>query len=147
MKEIRTEIIINASAEKTWKVLIDFNNYSQWNPFIRQIIGEPKVGSKLQMNLLTSGGKTRSYSPTVTKVEPFHELRWIGKSFIPGIFDGERIFIIEPIKTNQVKFVHIEIFKGLGVSLAGSRLDKDVNKGFEKMNNAFKEKVELEDNK
>ncbi|HEY6536236.1 MAG TPA: SRPBCC domain-containing protein [Candidatus Nitrosocosmicus sp.] len=143
LKEIRTEIIINASPEKTWEVLTNFNNFSQWNPFIRQIIGEPKVGTKLQINLLTSSGKTRSYNPTITKVEPLHELRWIGKFIIPGIFDGERIFIIEPIKSNQVRFVHIEIFKGLGVSLSGSRLDEDVSKSFEKMNNAFKEKVEL----
>jgi len=143
LKEIRTEIIINSTPEKAWEVLTNFNNFSQWNPFIRQIIGEPKIGTKLQLSLLTSSGKTRTYSPIVTKVEPPNELRWMGKAFIPGIFDGERIFIIEPIKTNQIRFVHIEIFKGLGATLAGSRLDKDVKKSFEKMNIAFKEKIEI----
>ena len=142
MKEIRTEIEINASSEKTWEILIDFNSYPQWNPFIRQIKGSPIVGTTLQLNLNTSSGKNRTYRPTVTKVEPSHELRWYGKSFIPGIFDGERIFIIESLKTNQVRFVHMEIFTGLLVALIGNRLDKDMYQSFVKMNDAFKEKVE-----
>jgi uncharacterized protein YndB with AHSA1/START domain len=32
MKEIHTEIEINASAEKVWRVLTDFAAYSEWNP-------------------------------------------------------------------------------------------------------------------
>ena len=141
MKEIRTEIDIKASAEKVWEVLTDFNNFPQWNPFIRQINGDPKVGTKLKIHLHTSSGKSRTYRPTVTKVEPNRELRWSGKSFIPGMFNGERIFSIE-LKTNHVRFVHREIFTGLGVALAGDRLDKDMYQSFEKMNDAFKEEVE-----
>ncbi len=142
MKEIRTEIDINASAEKAWKVLTDFNSFQQWNPFIRQINGAPKVGTKLKIYLLTSRGKSRTYRPIVTKVEPHRELRWYGKSFIPRMFNGERIFTIEPLETNQVRFIHMEIFTGFGVSLVGDRLDKDMYQSFEKMNDAFKEKVE-----
>jgi hypothetical protein len=142
LKEIRTEIEINASPEKTWEILIDFNSYPQWNPFIRQIDGTPIVGTTLKIHLHTSSGKNRTYQPTVTKVEPSHELRWHGKSFIPGIFDGERIFIIESVKTNRVRFVHMEIFTGVVVALIGNRLDKDMNQSFVKMNDAFKEKVE-----
>jgi len=141
LKEIRTEIDIKASPEKVWEVLTDFNNFPQWNPFIRQINGDPKVGTKLKIHLQTSSGKSRTYRPTVTKVEPNRELRWSGKSFIPGMFNGERIFSIE-LKTNHVRFVHREIFTGLGVALAGNRLDKDMYQSFEKMNDAFKEEVE-----
>src|SRR5208337_3854746 len=35
MKEIHTEIEINAPAEKVWKVLTDFAAYPEWNPFVR----------------------------------------------------------------------------------------------------------------
>jgi hypothetical protein len=142
MKEIRTEIDIKASPEKAWEVLTDFNSFPQWNPFIRQISGSPKIGTKIKIQLHTSGGKSRTYRPTVTKVEPNHELRWFGKSIIPGIFNGERIFTIDLLKPNHVRFVHMEIFTGLGVALVGNRLDKDMNESFVKMNKAFKEKVE-----
>ncbi len=142
MKELRTEIDIKASPEKAWEVLTDFNTFPQWNPFIRQINGDPKVGTKLEIHLHTSSGKSRTYQPTVTKVEPPRELRWSGKFFIPGMFDGERIFTIEPLETNYVRFVHMEIFTGLGVALVGDRLDKDLYQSFVNMNEAFKEKVE-----
>ena len=36
MKEIHTEIEINAPAEKIWKVLTDFAAYPEWNPFVRR---------------------------------------------------------------------------------------------------------------
>jgi hypothetical protein len=142
LKEIRTEIDIKASPEKAWEVLTDFNNYPQWNPSIHQICGGPNVGTKLKIQLYTSSGKSRIYQPTVTKVEPFRELHWIGKSIIPGIFKGERIFTIEPLEKNYVRFVHLEIFTGLGVALVGSRLDKDLYQSFVNMNEAFKERVE-----
>ena len=142
MKEIRTEIEIKASPQRAWQVLTDFDNFPQWNPFIRQINGEAKVGIKLQIHLQTSRGKSRIYRPTVTKVEPNHELRWLGKSFIPGMFNGGRIFTIQPLEVNYIRFVHKEIFTGLGASLAGNRLDEDLYQSFDKMNNAFKKKVE-----
>lgn len=142
LKEIRTEIDIKASPEKAWEVLTDFNNFPNWNPFIRQISGTPTVGTKLKIKLHTSSGKNRTYQPIITKVEPSRELRWIGKSFIPGIFNGERIFTIAPLQTNHIHFVHVEIFTGLGVAIVGSRFDKDVYQSFVKMNDAFKEKVE-----
>ncbi|MFL6344764.1 MAG: SRPBCC family protein [Nitrososphaeraceae archaeon] len=142
MKEIHTQIDIKASAERAWQVLIDFNNYSQWNPFIRQINGTPKVGTKLEIHLHTASGKRRIYRPTVTKLEPYHELRWFGKSFVPGMFNGEHIFNIETLGVNHILFLHREVFTGLGVALAGDRLDRDLYQSFEKMNNAFKEKLE-----
>jgi hypothetical protein len=142
MKPRRTEIDISATPEKAWEVLTDFDSFPQWNPFIRQINGSAEIGTKLKIQLQTSGGKSRTYRPTVTKVDPNHELRWFGKSIIPGIFNGERIFTIESLKTNHVRFVHMEIFTGLGVALVGNRLDKDMNESFVKMNRAFKEKVE-----
>ena len=142
MKEIRTEIDIKAPPEHIWNVLIDFNNYSQWNPFIRQIEGTPTVGTKLKIFITTIKGKSRSYHPKVTKVEPYHELRWFGKSVVPGMFNGERIFVLDQLKPNHVHFIHMEIFTGFLVSLIGDRLDKDMYQSFVKMNDALKEKVE-----
>ena len=142
MKEIRTEIDIRASSEKVWKVLTDFNNYSNWNPFMRKILGEPNEGSEVKISLHTSKGKSRDYKPTVTKVEPFRELRWFGKSFIPGMINGERIFILEPMRSDTIHFIHKEIFTGFLVSIIGNRLDKDMSESFIQMNEALKKKVE-----
>ena len=42
MKEVFSEIDIQAPAERVWQVLTDFASYPEWNPFIRRINGEPK---------------------------------------------------------------------------------------------------------
>ena len=41
MKEIYTEIEINASANIIWRIITDFEGYPHWNPFIKEISGIP----------------------------------------------------------------------------------------------------------
>lgn len=142
MKEIKTELEIMASSERVWQVLTDFPNFVKWNPVITRIKGEAKVRTKLEIHLRTRSGKSRIYKPTITKVEPNHELRWFGKSLFPGILNGERIFTIDSIGTNNVRFFHRQIFTGLGASLAGDRLDRDIRHTLNEMNVALKEQAE-----
>lgn len=142
MKEVRTEIEINSVPERVWMILTNFEKYDQWNPFIKRIIGQAKEGAKIEIHIETPGGKKRKYEPTVTKVEEGHELRWLGKSSIPGFLNGEHIFTIDPLQTGRVRFVQREIFNGLLTPLFGKSLDTDVKQGFEEMNNALKERAE-----
>ena len=61
---------------------------------------------------------------------------------MPGIFDGEHIFSIEPLGTNQARFVQREIFTGLLVPLFTRELDTNTRRGFEEMNQALKARAE-----
>lgn len=142
MKVVHTEIEINADTERVWNVLIDFEKYDQWNPFINKIVGRAVVGTKIEIHIETRGDKNRKYEPTVTKVEPSRELRWLGRSLIPGFLKGEHIFTIEQLRSKQVRFIHREVFDGFLTSLFGKSLDSDVKKGFEEMNKALKVRVE-----
>ena len=58
MKEIYTEIHINASPSIVWKIITDFDKFGKWNPFIPKISGHQKEGSELQIyiNLPNSNG-------------------------------------------------------------------------------------------
>ena len=142
MKEIRTQIQIHASAQKSWQVLTNFAKFPEWNPIIKQIKGKAEVGSRLEIHLYTDKGKIRVYRPVVNKVESNHELRWIGKSFVPGFFNGERIFTIQSISGETVSFLHSELFSGFGVFFVGRLLKSDILESFNKMNIAFKKRVE-----
>ncbi len=144
MKEIRTEVDIDSSPEKVWQVLTDFGHYRDWNPFIRDITGKLNEGSRLEIQISTSTKKTRKYRPVLTKIEPNHEMRWLGKAFLPGLFDGEHILTLQRLENNQMRLIHREIFRGIGVSLAGSRLDFEIRRKFEEMNSALKKKIEHE---
>ena len=70
MRELNTEIEINASAERVWQLLTDFEAYPQWNPFIRSIEGNPEPNSKLKIFIQPSGASGMKFSPTVLKAEP-----------------------------------------------------------------------------
>jgi len=138
MKEIRTEIEIQASDKRVWQLLTDFASFPQWNPFMRQAVGEPKTGARLEVRIQPSGASGMTFRPTVLKVEPNRELRWLGHLLMPGLFDGEHILTIESLAENRVRFVQREIFTGILVPLFAHELDTDTRRGFEEMNRALK---------
>ena len=142
MKELHTEIEIQASDKRVWQLLTDFASFPEWNPFIRQAKGEVKVGARLEVHIQPSGASGMTFKPVVLKVEPNRELRWIGRLLMPGLFDGEHIFTIETLDTNRVRFTQREVFTGLLVPLFARSLDKDTRRGFEEMNQALKSQAE-----
>ena len=77
MKELYSEIEIQASDERVWKVLTDFASFPQWNPFIRRVIGEAQEGQRLKVYIQPSGADSITFRPTILKVEPNRELRWL----------------------------------------------------------------------
>ena len=142
MKELRTEIEINGTVDKVWEVLTGFNLYPEWNPFIKRIEGELKVGSQLNVYMETPGKKGMTFKPVLKLLEPKNEFRWLGSLLIPGIFEGEHIFQLEQISNNKIKFIHRENFNGILVPLFWKSLNNSTRHAFEKMNNALKERVE-----
>lgn len=142
MKEVRSEIEINSYPESVWRILIDFGAYDQWNPFINKIIGAPTEGSKIDIYIETPSGKNRKYSPRITRVEEGRELRWFGKSSLPGFLNAEHIFIIEELQPERVHFIQRELFDGLLTRVFGKGVDTDIRQGFQDMNDALKKRAE-----
>ncbi|WP_035985905.1 SRPBCC domain-containing protein [Leptolyngbya sp. KIOST-1] len=141
-KELTTSIDIEASPQTVWQILTDFSAYGQWNPFIRSISGAAVQGSRLEAQIQPPGGQGMTFKPTVLVAEPEKEFRWLGRLLIPGLFDGEHRFQIEPLGDNRVRFIHGETFSGLLVPLLAKSLDTDVRTGFEAMNQALKARAE-----
>ena len=142
MKQLHSEVEINAPAERVWEVLTDFASYPQWNPFIRQATGVPRTGERLEVRLEPPGGRGMTFKPKVLNAEPNRELRWLGHILVPGLFDGEHSFIIQPLEENHIRFVQREAFKGVLVPLFARSLDTNTQRGFEEMNRALKERAE-----
>jgi hypothetical protein len=142
MRELDTSIQINESAQRVWQILVDFDRYAEWNPFIRTIIGEPKEGSRLRVLIQPPNSRAMTFKPIVMKAEPERELRWLGRLFLPGLFDGEHRFVIESAGENKVIFRQAERFKGLLVPMLWKSLDKNTREGFKQMNEALKRLAE-----
>lgn len=142
MREISTEIEINATSAKVWTILTKLNNFVKWNPFITEAKGEVKEGSQLKVRIEPPGGKGMTFKATVTRVVPKRKFRWLGHLLIPGLFDGEHIFEIESIAKNSVRFIQREQFRGLLVPLFWRSLESNIPQGFNEMNAALKKEAE-----
>ena len=142
MKVVKTQIEINAPAERVWSIMTDFAAFPQWNPFISNIEGAPTVGTKLRVRLTPPGGRAVTFKPRVRAVEANQELRWLGHLGIPGLFDGEHSFTIEPVGEGRVLFRHEECFGGLLLPMLKKMLDRETTSGFHAMNEALKKRAE-----
>ena len=142
MFRIETQIEIAAPPHEVWSELIDFRAYSQWNPFIRNIEGSAARDQRLTVEVSPPGGRAMTFRPTVLAADSPRELRWLGKLWIRGLFDGEHSFQLQPIAGNRTRLLHTEVFRGLMVPLLWKQLQGPTSRGFEMMNQALKSRVE-----
>lgn len=147
-KEINSEILINSTPQKVWNVLLDFNNYPSWNPFMQSVRGRFKLGKKIKVRLKFPGSNSGIWiRPKINVLKVQKELRWMGRLFIPGLFDGEHSFELIPNENGTTTFRQSERFKGLLVPFFRNILDVSTASGFQQMNEKLKERVEQVTNK
>ncbi len=136
-KQIKTSITINASKEKIWEILTDFENYPEWNSFIKSVTGEVKVGNQIKIKL-----QGMTFKPIVLNFKENTELKWLGLLWFKGLFDGEHKFKLTDNGNGTTNFEQSENFSGILVKLFSKSLDKDTKNGFEQMNRELKLRAE-----
>ena len=131
---------IDAPPDVVWTVLLEFEAYPEWNPFVRDLEGLPLEAEHLQVRIEPpdSGGMT--VRPEVVAAEENRRLAWLGRLGVPFLFDGYHEFHLEPVDENRTRLLHRETFRGALVPLL---LDEvRVEQGFREMNETIKERVE-----
>jgi hypothetical protein len=142
MKEISTEIIINASAAKVWSVFINFAEYPKWNPFIISAEGRIALGSHVKVKIKSPDSNEMTFNPKIIVYKEQQELQWSGRLLFPGLFDGRHIFKIVDNGNKAVTFMQQEVFTGIFVPLYSKMLDTSTKKGYVLMNEKLKEVCE-----
>jgi len=129
MKNLTTQIEINATPYEVWLVFTQFHSYELWNPFIANIKGEVSLGKKLKVTLfpsmpqlndrmlenqkptdepnfagqeMTQLNKSSSFKVKVTQLQNEKKLRWEKKSFFLGNYLHE--FILEKTANDTTIF-------------------------------------------
>jgi hypothetical protein len=136
-KQIKTSITINATKEKVWKILTDFEKYSEWNSFIKSVSGDVIVGNQIKVKF-----EKFHFNPVVLTLDKNTELKWLGHLWVKGLFDGEHKFVLTDNGNGTTDFEQSENFSGILVKLFSTSLDKDTKNGFEQMNKELKLRVE-----
>ncbi len=142
MGEIYSLIGISASPREIWEVLTRFDQYPEWNPFIREIQGNLDVGSRLNVFLQPPGSWGMRIRPVLLSVVPSRELRWKGLFLVRGLLDGEHSFTIREHGDGTSLFIQRECFSGILLPLMERLLIQSTCQGFRAMNEALRSRCD-----
>lgn len=143
-RTIRTEVVVDAPVAAVWQVLADLDSYTAWNPFLQRASGTVAVGETLRLEAYLNAS-TMIFTPTVLEVKKNHELRWLGRVGLPGVFDGEHNFTLTSLSKSRVRVEQNESFHGVLVPFFGKLLD-ETEKRFIDLNKALKARAETPEN-
>ena len=139
--EIHTDIWIERPPADVWRVLATTEDYSSWNPFIRQLRGELLAGSRIEIEVAPPDSNPMIFRPVVLSVDPDREIRWLGSLWIPGLFDGEHLLRLES-EGGRTHLTQSERFSGLLVGRLSDGILRKTQRGFVAMNQALKSRAE-----
>jgi hypothetical protein len=111
---VSQSVIIDASAEKVWKVLVDFGRYGEWNPFCVAAEGTIALGEPLKMtlkNYLEPGGFFDN-TEFFCAIDAPHLISWEAPWVEEWPYPARRDQIIEPLSTDQCRYHSTDAFLG-----------------------------------
>ncbi len=141
MRELTSEIEIDASPETVWQILTDFDSYSEWNPVEIEMKGRPVEGTILEHASKLPGSSPMTFRPTIVEVRPNEVLQWDGRFFLPRLFDVRHRFALQSIGDARTRLRQSEQFRGVLIPFVGGTLRK-TQEAFGIANNAIKARAE-----
>jgi uncharacterized protein YndB with AHSA1/START domain len=123
------EIVINAPAKVVWDVILDFDNYGQWNTFCPGMKGKPVVGSPLEMQVDMGNGPQLQVE-YVTKVEPIHTIVWSMENKPGDPIHADRMQRVTPIDDSSCRYWSIDEFSGEFAGAMIEQMGEVVERGF-----------------
>ena len=133
---VSTEVIIDATPEEVWNVLIETEKYPEWNPVMVKVSGRHEVGKKLTFTIAGMGDKPIDMDAKVFKVEKPTHLEQKGGTW--GLITFHHQYILEKVEQGT-KVIQKEDYSGAGLIFWDY---KTMNKVYDSSNQALKKRVE-----
>jgi len=136
MKEIRTEIALEAPIERIWELLSDFSLYPHWNPLFEKVTQSAVSGDifELVVHLPEIGPFT--VKPKLLKLEPKSKFWWQSKLLFDGLLTWTFCCELEVHSPDRLKFIQRSQFKGLLAPIFDFGMTTSVTSGMEQLNQA-----------
>ncbi len=138
MKSYEADSVINADAERVWRVLTDGAHYPTWDSGVERVDGTIAAGAKIKVFSEVSPG--RAFPVRVTEFTPGRRMRWTGGMPL-GLFTGERTFTLTPLDNGTTRFTMREEFTGPLLPLIWKSMP-DLGPSFEKFATGLKRQAE-----
>ncbi|MEM7134153.1 MAG: SRPBCC domain-containing protein [Chloroflexota bacterium] len=136
---VHTEIEIDASPQKVWQVLTDFEKIGEWSPALRGLRGELKDGAKVECDYFWSG-KVNKLTHTLI-VEDGVMFGW-SDPVIPLTKDYH-VYKVSPIGDGQrTLFAQTDRITGLLSPIIAKSFTAQMLETYTEFNQCLKERVE-----
>ncbi|TKG89815.1 SRPBCC domain-containing protein [Puteibacter caeruleilacunae] len=111
-KSVHAEIVINATPEKVWSVLMDKSAYREWNTVLIPVKGDLEIGTKVDYEFYQDENSSYTISSKVLAVEENKLLNQGGGAF--GVLTFNHKYILEETEDSTKVIIH-EDYRGIGV--------------------------------
>ena len=139
MKEYHTKIIIKRPIEEVWRQLINFPNYKNWNPLVKNITGDIREGGQIITDIVPLN---KAYVAKLLSFKPNQEMIWKGKQVAEFLMAGKHYYQLKSIDDQTTELLHGEYFTGLASWFIPASLLNKMKNTFIAHNEAFKKLVE-----
>ncbi len=146
MKLVRSEIEINAPAQKIWNIIIDFEHYPEWNTFTPRLgVKRIVVGEEFTLDCqMTEKQLLKDEHEAFLVYEPEkYKISW-GTSRTrgrPGI-KSFRWQICEPLDDRRTHFINYEEFHGVLTPVVNLLYSKKLQRAYDRYCQALKKRAE-----
>lgn len=117
-RTVTTTTLVEAPREDVWRILLDLDDYPDWNPYMR-VTGTPTLGGSLAVRL-DPAGNVRDLDATVTVLKPPRKLRWQSRVLVPGVLDVEYEVIVAPVTSQLTEVVQRAREEGVAVPVTSA---------------------------
>jgi hypothetical protein len=133
---------IDAPLERVWRVLMDKDQYAEWNPLIKGIRGKLERGARVKCTF-SAEGRNFNVPVEITQCDG-QKLVWVGppQKFLHTLARGEHYFELVELEGGRTRLFHGERFTGLAFEIPWSKLEPIVDPGYKAFNAALKKRVE-----
>lgn len=135
---------IDAPPERVWAILVDLGSYGEWNPFTPRIDATLQVGDPVVLHVAMKPGRRLLIQREVcTANDPAaRELGWGTTMLAPFVLHANRVQRLEPLPGGRTRYYTADTFSGLLVPLVMALFRADIQRGFDGVARALKERAE-----
>ena len=141
VRELHSEIEIDAPASRVWAALTETAAYPEWNPFIRRLDGDLRAGCKLEVRIEPPGARGMTFRPTVLAAETGRGAALARPFPRPRAVRRQYSFELAELPGCRTRLVQRKRFQRRVVGPFGRSLDRTAA-GFAAMNEALRDRVE-----
>jgi len=138
MKELRTEITLEAPVNRIWELLADLKLYPQWNPLFERATGHMNVGEQLELVVHLPEVAPFIVTPKILSVDNQSGFCWKHTVWCAGFFTWKYCVELETLAPDRLKFIQRSRFGGILGPLFNLGMKASVFDGLIKMNEAMR---------